>query len=142
MKTRTKFALGFGVLGFLLGATLGAFTFYWNSLPGHGIPSIAVYLILCPPSFASMALDNAGIVGGIIGWFIISLANAVLYGLVGFGFGFKAGTKANVSQILRPSSARNRAWRFRSQIPIIPFEQSRPAADATRAATGRWLLVG
>ena len=25
---------------------------------------------------------------------------------------------------------------------ISPFEQSRPAADATRAATGRWLLVG
>ena len=29
-----------------------------------------------------------------------------------------------------------------SQFPIIPFEQSRPAADATRAATERWLLVG
>jgi hypothetical protein len=36
-----------------------------------------------------MALDNAGVVGGLIGWGIISLANAALYGVIGFGFGEK-----------------------------------------------------
>jgi hypothetical protein len=30
-----------------------------------------------------MALDNAGLVGGIIGWAFISIENAVLYGLIG-----------------------------------------------------------
>ena len=29
-----------------------------------------------------------------------------------------------------------------SQLAISPFEQSRPAADAARTATGRGLLVG
>jgi hypothetical protein len=28
------------------------------------------------------------------------------------------------------------------QMTITPFEQSRPAADATREVTGRWLVVG
>jgi hypothetical protein len=29
-----------------------------------------------------------------------------------------------------------------SQFPRIPFEQSRPAADAAREVIGDWLLVG
>jgi hypothetical protein len=41
-----------------------------------------------------MALDNAGVIGGLIGWFFISLENAVLYGLVGLGIGNKIQIKA------------------------------------------------
>jgi hypothetical protein len=40
-----------------------------------------------------MALDNAGVVGGLIGWFFISLMNAVLYGAIGLGLGERAERK-------------------------------------------------
>jgi len=40
-----------------------------------------------------MALDNAGVVGGLIGWFFISLMNAALYGGIGLGFGERAERK-------------------------------------------------
>jgi len=41
-----------------------------------------------------MALDNAGVVGGLIGWFFISLMNAALYyGAIGLGFGERAERK-------------------------------------------------
>jgi hypothetical protein len=90
LRIRTKFTLAFGLMGFLVGATLGAYTFYLTS--SHytgGPPPVALYLLLCPPSFGAMALDNAGVVGGLIGWFLISLMNASLYGAIGFGFGEK-----------------------------------------------------
>jgi len=54
---------------------------------------MTVYLLLCPPSFGAMALDNAGVVGGLIGWFLISLMNAALYGAIGLGFGERAERK-------------------------------------------------
>jgi hypothetical protein len=94
LRTRTKVALAFGVTGFLIGAALCAYTFYVTS--SHykgGPPSIAVYLLLCPPSFGAMALDNAGSIGGLIGWFFISLMNAALYGAIGLGFGERAERK-------------------------------------------------
>jgi hypothetical protein len=97
LKTKTKVALGFVVTGFLVGAILCACTFYWNSKPARAEPPIpdAVYLLLCPPSLASMALDNAGTVGGLIGWFLISLENSVVYGLIGVGVGTIVERKLN-----------------------------------------------
>ena len=94
MRTRTKFALGFGVTGFLIGAMLCAYTFYVTS--SHykgGPPPIVLYLLLCPASFFAMALDNAGVIGGLFGWFFISLMNAALYGAIGLGFGERAERK-------------------------------------------------
>ena len=88
MKTRTRFAFGFGVTGFLIGAALYAYTFYVTS--SHykgGSPPTALYLVLCPASFFAMALDNAGVVGGLIGWLFISLMNAALYGAIGLEVG-------------------------------------------------------
>jgi hypothetical protein len=90
VKTRTKFAFGFGGAGFLIGAALCAYTFYvTSSHHGGGPPPIALYLVLCPASLFSMALDNAGILGGLIGWFFISLMNAALYGAIGLEVGEK-----------------------------------------------------
>jgi hypothetical protein len=91
LRIQTKFALAFGLTGFLVGATLGAYTFYLT--PSHytgGPPPVVLYLLLCPPSFGAMALDNDGVVGGLIGWFIISTMNAALYGAIGLGFGERA----------------------------------------------------
>jgi hypothetical protein len=80
VETSAKFAVGFAITGFAIGAVLCAYTFYVTS--SH-----------CPPSFAAMALDNAGVVGGLIGWLFISLMNAVLYGAIGLGFGLKVEKK-------------------------------------------------
>jgi len=91
VRTRTKFALGFAVTGFLIGVGLCAYTFYVTSSHYKGPPpSDAVYLVLCPFSFASLALDNAGVAGGWVGWFFISIMNAALYGVIGFGIGDRA----------------------------------------------------
>jgi hypothetical protein len=81
METKTKFALGFAIVGFAIGMTLCGYAFYTTS---HGRSSnLALFLILCPPSIGAMALDNAGLLGGIIGWIFISAENAGLYALVG-----------------------------------------------------------
>jgi|HubBroStandDraft_3_1064219.scaffolds.fasta_scaffold804238_1 hypothetical protein len=89
MRTRTKFALGFGAVGFLIGVAL-----YVASSHDRGIPlPAAVYLVLCPASFFAMALDNAGVVGGLIGWFFISLMNAALYAAIGLQVGENAERK-------------------------------------------------
>ena len=85
LTTRTKCAMGFAVAGFAIGEVLCAYAFFLTS--HRQIGNYALFLILCPPSIGAMALDNAGIVGGLIGWFFMSLENAVLYGLIGLGAG-------------------------------------------------------
>jgi hypothetical protein len=85
--------MGFAVAGFAIGEMLCAYAFYITS--HHQIGNDALFLILCPPSIGAMALDNAGIVGGLIGWFFISLSNAVLYGLIGLGAGSILHGKSN-----------------------------------------------
>jgi hypothetical protein len=88
VRTRTKFALRLAGTGFLIGVGLCAYTFYVTSSRYKGPPpSAALYLVLCPFSFASVALDNAGVAGGLVGWFSISIMNAALYDVIGFGIG-------------------------------------------------------
>lgn len=76
------FVGGFALSGFVIGVCLGAYTFYLTSHQQSG--NTWLFLFLCPPSIGAMALDNAGVVGGIVGWLFISLTNAALYGTVGF----------------------------------------------------------
>jgi len=52
----------------MIGVALCAYTFYLTS--HHQIGNMALFLELCPPSIGSIALDNAGVLGGIIGWFL------------------------------------------------------------------------
>ena len=81
MNLGTKYVLRFAVVGFAVAVALCAYAFYLTS---HGrIGNAALFLVLCPPSVGAMALDSAGIVGGLVGWFIISVANALFYGVVG-----------------------------------------------------------
>jgi hypothetical protein len=81
VQTPTKFLLGFSVAGFGIGVVLFRYTLYLTS--HQRIGNMALFLILCPPSVSAMALDNAGVIGGLIAWLMISLENAFLYGLVG-----------------------------------------------------------
>ena len=79
--TKRKFALGFAVVGFMIGMALCRFAFYLTS--HRRIGSEALFLILCPPSIGATALDNAGVLGGIVGWIFISVENAALWAFVG-----------------------------------------------------------
>jgi len=66
--TPAKFTIIFALIGFLIAAALCAYTFYLTS--HHQIGNMALFLELCPPSIGSIALDNAGVLGGIIGWIL------------------------------------------------------------------------
>ena len=94
MKRKTNFVLGFALVGFTIGMALCGYAFYITSHhlgPGNE----TLFLVLCPPSIGAMALDNAGVLGGIVGWVFISLVNAGLYALVGLLCGHVAGNTAN-----------------------------------------------
>jgi hypothetical protein len=93
VSLRTKCALRFAIAGFVIALALCAYTFYINS---HGrMANAALFLILCPPSIGAIALDNAGVVGALIGWFFVGVENAVIYGIVGFGVGDKLQRRRN-----------------------------------------------
>ncbi len=80
---RITLPLGFGIAGFCVGTSLCGYTFYLAS--HHQSANDLMFLILCPPSIAAMALDQSGFVGGILGWLIISFVNAGLYAVIGTG---------------------------------------------------------
>jgi hypothetical protein len=86
--TESKFAIRFALAGFMIAIALGVYAFYLTS--HRRIGNEALFLFLCPPSIGAMALDNAGILGGIIGWLIIAMGNALLYGGIGFALGMAA----------------------------------------------------
>jgi hypothetical protein len=56
---------------------------HYMHIPSITSPDIegndSLFLILCPPSIGAMALNNAGIIGGTLGWLVISGANACLH---------------------------------------------------------------
>jgi hypothetical protein len=78
--SRVSFPLVPAIIGFSIGMALCGYTFYLTSHNGVGN---LLFLVFCPPSILSMALDNAGVVGGIVGWLFISFANAGLYAVIG-----------------------------------------------------------
>jgi hypothetical protein len=80
LTSEAKWGLVFAAIGFAVAAILYASTFYPTS---HGHFAELLFLALCPPSIGSIALDNAGVVRGLVGWFFIALMNAALYGGAG-----------------------------------------------------------
>ena len=82
MTKQVKFAVGFALSGFTIAAALGVYAFYLTA--HHLIGNSALFLILCPPSIGAIALDNAGVLGGIVGWLVIAAGNAALYAAIGF----------------------------------------------------------
>jgi hypothetical protein len=85
MITRGQFVLRFAFSGFMIAAALGIYAFYLSS--HHQVGNAVLFILLCPPSISSVALDNAGVIGGIIGWFFIAGCNAVIYAGIGFLLG-------------------------------------------------------
>ena len=80
-----RFAIGFALFGFMIAIALWAYAFY---LTAHNLSgNEALFLILCPPSILAIGLDNAGVLGGIIGWLIIAIGNALLYAAIGIVLG-------------------------------------------------------
>jgi hypothetical protein len=73
--------LGFAVAWALLGMT------YSNVLIKM-IVSPLVPLLLCPPSIASMALENASRNEILSTWLLIACLNAALYGVAGVSLSF------------------------------------------------------
>ena len=75
MSYKKRILIGFAGVGFSIGGILLA------SRANEGL-----FLLLCPPSIMAMALEKASVSEALIGWLIISLANALLYTLVGLLF--------------------------------------------------------
>jgi hypothetical protein len=76
-------AIAFAAVGFVVGEALCVSTFYLTSheLVGN---EVLFFLALCPPSIASLGLDNAGPVRAVIWWKFLAAANAALYGAVAY----------------------------------------------------------
>ncbi len=80
---RNRFALKAALLGLTIAIGLGALAAYANRPESIINISQYTYLTLCPPSFASIALDNASRWGSLVGWTLIALENAALYAAMG-----------------------------------------------------------
>jgi len=84
-----KFAIGFAVCGFMIAVALWVYAGYLAThlTTHHLIGNEALFLILCPPSIGAMGLDNAGVLGGLIGWLIIAIVDIHLYAEIGIVLG-------------------------------------------------------
>lgn len=86
MTPTLKCALWFAAVGFGIAILLTGLAYYQNSHNTYyGLDGL--YLVLFPPSVGLMATERAGILGQIVVVVIVSIQNAVLYGLVGLGIG-------------------------------------------------------
>jgi len=71
----------FAAIGFAMPWLLLVFYVVAHRLGHH--PSAALLISLCPASIMSLQMKNAGGFAGLIGWFAISVSNAVLYAIPG-----------------------------------------------------------
>jgi hypothetical protein len=78
---RHSLPLSFALIGFCVGIALCGYAFYLTS--HQRIGNEFFFLILCPPSILALGLDNAGVLGGLVGWLFISFINAGVYAFVG-----------------------------------------------------------
>ena len=83
MSKLAKQVSGFAVMGFVVAAALTTLAFANAALVRS---YFRICLLFCPPLFLSMKDQSSVAAAGFI-WFIICVANATLYGLVGLFFG-------------------------------------------------------
>ncbi len=87
-----KLATRAAIIGFGIAVMLAALAFYETSAPSRDhIVSDRLFLVLCPLSPISMALEKGGVVGELIGWFVIALTNAGLYAAIAWSIGMLIG---------------------------------------------------
>lgn len=79
----TRFSLRLALLGFILAWALLAACTCSHHAADCCFSHSAWLLALCPPSIISISLDDASPAVGLFWWFVISVANALLYGLIG-----------------------------------------------------------
>jgi hypothetical protein len=77
----------FAGIGFSISWILLAYSAY-VAHANHEIPNEKIFLTLCPASVLSLALDNASVFIGLLGWLLIALINAFLYAVPGVAIGF------------------------------------------------------
>ncbi len=82
LRRNSQIVVGFAAVGFVLPWLLLAFYAIAHRMDGH--PSTVPLLLLCPLSIAAIALDNAFLIVGLIGWVVITAINAALYAIPGF----------------------------------------------------------
>jgi hypothetical protein len=76
--TPTKCAVVAALVGFGIAAVLAVMAFYPTGV------SPLVFLAFCPPSLIAMGIEKAGLIGGMVWWFLIALMNAGLYAVAGW----------------------------------------------------------
>jgi hypothetical protein len=82
LRKNSQIVVGFVAVGFGLPWLLLAFYAIAHRMGGH--PSTVPLLFLCPFSIAAIGLEHASLIGGLIGWLVISAMNAALYAVPGF----------------------------------------------------------
>jgi len=82
LRKNSQIVVGFAAVGFGLPWLLLAFYAIAHRMGGH--PSTVPLLFLCPFSIAAIGLEHASLIGGLIGWLVISAMNAALYAVPGF----------------------------------------------------------
>jgi succinate-acetate transporter protein len=83
MTSETRFAIKLALTGFWVAMALRTYTFYLNTHNIAAKQTTILFLMLCPCSLGSGALDNFSPLGAIIGWLGIAVGNAYLYVVVG-----------------------------------------------------------
>ncbi len=81
-----RFGAVFAVLGFVIAVAILSISWYINT---HGLryDLSMIALVLCLPSLTLMATDNASPIVQVFAMLLVTVENAVLFGLVGLGLG-------------------------------------------------------
>ena len=83
VTTETRFAIKLALSGFWIDMALRTYALYSNIHHIEAKQATILFLMLCPFSLGSGALDNFSLWGSILGWFGIAVGNAYLYVVVG-----------------------------------------------------------
>jgi hypothetical protein len=90
MNRTPKIATAFAGVGFLVPWIFLAYDLLARRMGRH--PDATLLLYVCPSSIVALGLDSASPLMGVAGWLLISLSNALLYGIIGVAIGLVIGS--------------------------------------------------
>lgn len=82
MSKNVKIVAVFALFGFFLPLAMLAYYALSRTVAGEGLA------LICPTCMIMMALDQASMLTGFIGWLMICVSNAVIYALPGIALAF------------------------------------------------------